>query len=137
MTDVLNIPTLILGVSLHMLLWEHLPHWGTWFSRLLGVLPRPLQTLYEQWRCPYCAGFWIGLLLHAVTGQWFIAGFVQLPEFWGPAAVPLSWFIDALAFAALNKFGVLTLTALAYPAMLGHQAKEEFMAKMSAKSTDD
>lgn len=137
MTEVLNIPTLILGVSLHMLLWEHLPHWGTWFSRLLRVLPRPLQTLYEQWRCPYCAGFWIGLFLHAVTGQWFVSSFAELPTFWGAAGPPIGWFIDALAFAALNKFGVLIMTALAYPAMRGYQAKEEFIAKMAAQSAGD
>ncbi len=49
----MNIENLVLGVAIHMLFWEHLPHWGTWFMRTMGRLPKPLQTLYEQWRCPY------------------------------------------------------------------------------------
>ncbi|MDC0739273.1 hypothetical protein N6L24_13375 [Cognatishimia sp. SS12] len=133
MTDILNFSTLLLGVSLHMLFWEHLPHWGTWFNKALAALPQPLQTLYEQWRCPYCAGFWIGLVLHAVTGAWFVPAFADLPSFWGAAALPLGWVLDALVFAMMNKLGVLTLTALAYPAMRGHEAKAAFMAKMQAE----
>ena len=59
----------LMGISLYILIWEKLPEWGTWFNALLAKLPQPLQTLYQQWRCAYCAGFWIALALHAVTGQ--------------------------------------------------------------------
>ena len=120
---------LILGIAIYLLLWEHLPHWGTWFNRALSALPQPLQTLYEQWRCPYCVGFWIGLGLHAVTGQWLFAAFADLPAYWGLAGVPLGWFLDGLCFAVLNKTGVLLLNAIGLPALLGHQKKQDFMAR--------
>ncbi|GAA6209022.1 hypothetical protein NBRC116601_23150 [Cognatishimia sp. WU-CL00825] len=123
---------LILGVSAHLLFYEHLPHWGGWFNRLLNKLPKPLRDLYEMWRCPYCAGFWIGLALHALTGQWFLAGFANLPEYWGAAANPLGWFLDGLAFALCNKLGILMVNALGYPALLGYAKKQEFFASKAA-----
>ena len=122
---------LILGTAIYLLFWEHLPHWGTWFIGVLGALPQPIQTLYEQWRCPYCVGFWIGLTLHAVTGMWLFPAFAGLPDWLGPLALPLGWLFDALAFAVLNKFAVLTLNAVSYPAIKGAEAKAAFMAKMS------
>lgn len=122
------IENLLLGIAIHQLFWEHLPHWGTWFTRALKLLPHPLQTLYEQWRCPYCAGFWIGLAVHAATGNYLFAAFAELPEFWGRLGTPLAWFMDALVFAALNKLGVLTVHAIGLPALKGHQAKEAFLA---------
>ncbi|AVW93128.1 hypothetical protein [Celeribacter baekdonensis] len=122
---------LILGLSIHLLIYEHLPHWGAWFNRLLKALPLALQTLYEQWRCPYCAGFWIGLALHAVTGQWLFDSFVHLPTWLGVTAQPLGWIMDALAFAVLNKVGILFVNAIGYPALLGYQMKQEFIARKS------
>lgn len=126
------IENLLLGIAIHQLFWEHLPHWGTWFTRGLKVLPKPVQTLYEQWRCPYCAGFWIGLAVHAATGNYLFAGFAELPAFWGSLGTPLAWFMDALVFAALNKLGVLTVHAIGLPALKGHQAKEAFLAGKKA-----
>jgi hypothetical protein len=124
---------LILGIAVYLLFWEHLPHWGTWFNRTLATLPGPLQTLYEQWRCPYCVGFWIGLAVHAITGNGLFAVFDDLPSGWGPLATPMGWFLDALCFAVLNKFGVLAITAISYPAFLGMEKKKEFMESMAAK----
>lgn len=123
---------LILGVAIYLLFYEHLPHWGTWFNAILKRLPKPLQTLYEQWRCPYCCGFWIGLVLHACTGQWFIPAFSDLPAFWGAAGPVFGWTVDGLCFAVMNKLGVLIITAMAYPALLGLQKKEEFLGKAKA-----
>ena len=80
------IENILLGIAIHQLFWEHLPHWGTWFDRLLKMLPQPLQTLYEQWRCPYCAGFWIGLAVHAMTGRFLFGAFAELPSYWGQLA---------------------------------------------------
>ncbi|MCB1330564.1 MAG: hypothetical protein KDK28_14530 [Maritimibacter sp.] len=114
---------LILGISIYLLLWEHLPHWGRWFKRLIAALPGPLQTLYEQWRCPYCVGFWIGLGLHAVTGTWLFPAFAQISADWGPLGGVLGWFFDGLAFAVLNKTGVIAINALSYPALLGMAKK--------------
>lgn len=136
MTEVFNIPNLILGVSIHMLFWEHLPHWGTWFNAILKVLPKPLQTLYEQWRCPYCAGFWLGLAIHAITGAWFVPSFAELPDYWGSLAGPLSWFLDALTFAVLNKLGVLIINAVGYPAIIGYAKKQEFFAAKAESETN-
>ena len=113
---------LILGISIHMLFYQHLPHWGTWFNRLLKALPRPLQTLYTQWECPYCCAFWIGLTLHAVTGHWFLPGFAGLH----PA---LGWFADAMSFAVMVKLGVVAFYAIGFPALLGRQKMQEFLSE--------
>ena len=128
----MTLENLLLGIAIHQLFWEHLPHWGAWFNRALKLLPHPLQTLYEQWRCPYCAGFWIGLAVHAATGHYLFAGFAELPAFWGSLGTPMAGFMDALVFAALNKLGVLSVHAIGLPALKGHQAKEAFLAAKKA-----
>lgn len=128
---------LILGTAIYLLFWEHLPHWGTWFNRGLAALPQSLQTLYEQWRCPYCVGFWIGLVIHAVTGQWLFTAFADLPAAWGVFGMPLGWVFDALCFAVLNKFAVLALNAVSYPALLNIDKKKEFMEAMKANVAAD
>lgn len=119
---------LILGISIHMLLYEQLPHWGTWFTTAISKLPKPLQTLYQQWRCPYCCGFWIGVVLHGVTGAWLFPTFAELPSFWGVAQLPLGWFLDGLSFAILTKLGVLVIHAVSLPALLGFAKKQAFLA---------
>lgn len=128
----MTIENILLGIAIHQLFWEHLPHWGTWFTRLLKRLPQPVQALYEQWRCPYCAGFWIGLAVHAATGSYLFPTFADLPSFWGGLAVPLAWVLDALVFAALNKLGILVVYAIGLPALKGRQAKEAFLAEKKA-----
>lgn len=116
---------LILGISLHMLFYQHLPHWGTWFNRILKALPQPLQALYAQWECPYCCGFWIGLVLHAVTGNWFLPAFAHLP-------IGLDWFADAMAFAVMVKLGVVGYYAIAYPALMGRDKMAVMMEDTAA-----
>ncbi|WP_428644633.1 hypothetical protein [Roseibium sp.] len=119
-------PTL-LGVAIHILFWEKLPEWGSWFNTGLTYLPKPLQTLYEQWRCPYCAGFWIALVLHAVTGFWTIPALSTLPDLlWIPGAA-VAWGLDALATATLIYAAVLSLKAIGLPAMKAHLMKAEFL----------
>ncbi|WP_417268875.1 hypothetical protein [Celeribacter sp.] len=125
---------IILGAAIYMLFYDHLPHWGGWFNAILKRLPKPLQTLYEQWRCPYCVGFWIGLVLHVVTGNWLFASFEAILPSWGAAGLVVGWVFDALCFAILNKFAVLAVNAVSYPAMLTYEKKEAFMQKMAAKS---
>lgn len=122
---------LILGIAIHLLFYDHLPHWGTWFKRFIAALPKPLQTLYEQWRCPYCAGFWIGLALHGITGMWFLPAFAELPEAFGMARNILGWFFDGLAFAVMTKFGVIVINAASYPAILTMAKKKEFFGDQS------
>ncbi len=82
----------LIGAAIHMLFWEKLPEWGTWFNRMIAALPAPLRTLYAQWRCPYCAGFWIALCLHGATGLSTLAALDTLPAFWGRLGAPLGWF---------------------------------------------
>ncbi|QMU56921.1 MAG: hypothetical protein GKR98_01065 [Boseongicola sp.] len=117
----------LIGTAIHVLIWEKLPEWGTWFNTFIASLPRPLQTLYEQWRCPYCAGFWIALALHALTGLWTNQSLSALPPYLGPLATPTGWFLDALATATLILAGTIALKALGLPAMKAHLMKDEFM----------
>lgn len=128
----MNIEMILLAASVHMLIWEHLPHWGTWFMALIGKLPQPLQTLYAQWHCPYCAGFWIALGLHGVTGIWTFDAFADVALRWGGAAAPMAWVFDALATALVVKLIVIAVNALAVPAINGHKAKAAFLAERDA-----
>lgn len=117
----------LIGAAIHLLFWEKLPEWGTWFNRFIAALPAPLRTLYAQWRCPYCAGFWIALCLHGATGLSTLAALDVLPAFWGELAAPLGWFLDALVTAVLIQFIVLALGAIRLPAMHAMMLKKEFM----------
>ena len=117
----------LIGTAIHILVWEKLPEWGTWFNTALEYLPRPLKSLYEQWHCPYCAGFWIALVLHGVTGFWTIPALSDLPSYLGPLAVPVGWTLDALASATLIYAAILSLKAIGLPAMKAHMMKAEFM----------
>jgi len=117
----------LLGISLYILIWEKLPEWGNWFNAGLKLLPGPLQALYEQWRCPFCVGFWMALALHATTGIWTLPVLAELPSFWGPAAPVIGWILDALATATLIYAGKIALDAIGLPAMKGFMMKAEFM----------
>lgn len=119
---------MLMGTAIHILVWEKIPEWGTWFNTLLKKLPRPLQWLYEEWHCPYCAGFWISLALHGTTGMWTIPGLADLPAYLGPLAPVTAWFLDALATATLIYASIMILKAIGLPAMKAEMMKEEFMA---------
>jgi len=123
----MNITTVLIGLALYVLIWEKLPQWGGWFNAVLKRLPGPLQTLYEQWRCPYCVGFWMALALHALTGVWTLPALADLSEFLGAVSPFIGWFFDALATATLILVGKLALDAIGLPAMKGHAMKAEFM----------
>ncbi|MEM9632965.1 MAG: hypothetical protein AAGA50_16660 [Pseudomonadota bacterium] len=118
---------MLMGTAIHILVLEKLPEWGTWFQCFLRWLPQPLQTLYEQWRCPYCAGFWIALVLHALTGFWTIPALADLPTYLGVFREPVAWGLDALATATLIYAAILMVKAIGLPAMRAHMMKEEFM----------
>ena len=130
----MDLTTTLIGFSLYILFWEKLPEWGGWFNALLKKLPRPLQGLYEQWRCPYCVGFWMALALHAATGLWTLPVLENLPAFWGAAAPVVGWFFDALATGTLILICKLSLEAIGLPAMKGHMMKAEFMKGIAAKT---
>jgi hypothetical protein len=38
----------LIATAIHILIWEKLPEWGTWFNTFIAALPRPLSSLYEQ-----------------------------------------------------------------------------------------
>ena len=129
----MNYELILIGTAIHILIWEKLPEWGTWFNTFIAALPGPLQTLYGQWRCAYCAGFWIALCLHGLTGIWTIPGLATLPGYLGVTAMPIGWFLDGLGTATLILTSVLTLKAIGLPAMKSHLMKEEFMKTVFAE----
>lgn len=125
----------LIGTAIHILIWEKLPEWGTWFNTLIAALPSPLRSLYKQWHCPYCAGFWIALVLHGVTGFWTIPELATLPDYLGITAPFIGWILDALATATLIYAAIIGLKAAGLPAMKAHMMKEDFMK--SAFKVDD
>ncbi len=132
----MDLTTTLIGFSFYILIWEKLPEWGTWFNALLKWLPRPIQALYEQWRCPYCVGFWMALALHAATGLWTLPVLENLPLFWGALGPVIGWFLDALATGILILICKLSLDAIGLPAMKAYMMKAEFKKDMAAKSKE-
>jgi len=124
----MDFTTSLLGFALYLLIWEKLPDWGTWFTSFLKALPRPLQALYSQWVCAYCVGFWLALLLHAVTGLWTIPALSEMPSFWGPAGPVIGWFLDALATGTVIYFAKNALDAIRLPAMKAVMMKDDYLA---------
>lgn len=126
-----NFELVILGYAVYLLFWEKLPEWGTLFNRIIERLPKPLQKLYADWRCPYCSGFWIALTLHALTGLYTLPALSSTPAYLGLLGLPLAWFLDALATAALVLVAHLAVSAISGPAIQGHKLKAEFKAAMT------
>lgn len=122
------------GLALYILIWEKLPEWGTWFTRGLTALPTPLRTLYQQWTCPYCSGFWIGLALHGITGLWTLPRLANSTlTVSGPAGLAAAWFLDALTTGLLMACGKVTLTALQGPALTAMVRRPALMAEIAAQ----
>ena len=111
-------------LAVYLLFWDKLPNWGNWFKSLIKALPQPLQTLYGQWTCAYCAGFWIALVLHAVTGLWTIPALATPPEYMGILGVPVNWFLDALASATLIYTANMALKAMGLPILRARLLRE-------------
>ncbi|WP_020591648.1 hypothetical protein [Kiloniella laminariae] len=130
----MNITTALIGFAFYILIWDKLPEWGSWFNWTLQRLPKPLQSLYAQWRCPYCVGFWMALALHGATGLWTLPALADLPGFWGAAAPFVGWFFDALATATLILIFKLSLEAIGLPAMKAHSMRQEFKKSLAEKT---
>ena len=137
MSENINFELVIIGYAIYLLFWEKLPEWGTLFNRIIKTLPKHLQKLYADWRCPYCSGFWIALALHALTGLQTLPALSTMPAYLGMAGAPLAWFLDALATAFLVLLTHLALSAIAGPAIQGHKIKAEFMASMKQKADNE
>ncbi|ALU41551.1 hypothetical protein [Pseudoalteromonas rubra] len=130
----------LMGLSIHVLLWEKLPDWGTWFKTLVARLPAPLGYLYTAWRCPYCFGFWIALLLQQLTGIYTLPELSSLTATFGATGTVLSMSLDALVTALLIMVSSLALKALALPAIKGHELTMSFKTGLSetqAKSSPE
>lgn len=124
----MSIQVVLLVWSCHMLLWEKLPEWGTWFNHMIARLPAPLAYLYQAWHCPYCFGFWAALSVHLITGEstfsWAMA------EQSSVLLLMLSWVCDALVTAVLVMLISVVYSALSGPAVRGFQLTQEFKASM-------
>ena len=129
----INFELVIIGYAIYLLFWEKLPEWGTLFNRIIEALPKPLQQLYSDWHCPYCSGFWLALALHALTGLQTLPALSTMPAYLGAAGLPIAWFLDALATAALVLVTHLAISAIAGPAIAGHKLKAEFKESMKQK----
>ena len=114
----------VMGLALHLLFWDKLPNWGSWFRAIIEAMPARLQTLYGQWNCAYCAGFWIALVLHAVTGLWTIPALAAPPGYTGLLGLPVAWFLDALATGTLIYVATMGLKALGLPILRARLLRE-------------
>ncbi len=126
----MNFELALMGLAIHILIWNKLPDWGTWFPKMIASLPRPLRQLYEGWQCPYCFGFWAALALHGFTGIQTLPALSSLPNL-GIVGLPIAWFLDALATATLIYFGSHTLGTLSWGAAKGYFAAQEFKASLT------
>jgi hypothetical protein len=133
----MNLTLALLGLSLHILIWEKLPDWGNWFNIIIKHLPKPLAYLYEGWRCPFCFGFWAALALHGLTGLHTLPDLAvmsaSMTDNLGQGAIIIVWFLDAIATATLIMLAQLCLNALAVPAIKGYQMTMAF--RQSFKET--
>lgn len=129
----MNMEIPLMGLAVYILVWDKLPHWGTWFQWILDRLPGPLRRLYDDWRCPYCFGFWVALGLHAVTGRPFLPELDVLAGAPDILSVSVTWFLDALAAATVIYAAKIGLDAIGLPAMKGVMMKAEFMKSMGQK----
>jgi hypothetical protein len=124
----------LMGIALHMLIWGKLPNWGTWFNTLIAALPPSLQMLYRQWNCSYCAGFWIGLTLHGMTGLWTLPTLATPPDYMGALGMPANWFLDALATGTLIYAGNMVLKALGLPVLQARLTREAEVRKATLRA---
>lgn len=122
----MNIEIVLVALALHILFWEKLPHWGSWFNWVLNRLPNPAKKLYEGWRCPYCFGFWAALLGHTVTDISTLPLLFDSFASLGLLGMLFGFFFDALASAVLIQVGKLSISALGWPAIKGEQASVEY-----------
>lgn len=126
---------ILMGLALHVLVWEKLPDWDNWFNWLVARLPKPLAYLYESWHCAFCFGFWAGLGLHGLVGIYTLPQLATMPSYLGLFATPIAWFMDALVTALIMVIFSLMMKALSGPALTGHKAMMEFRQQKIAKQS--
>ena len=124
----------LMGIALHMLIWGTRQNSGTWFNTLIAALPPSLQMLYRQWNCSNCAGFWIGLTLHGMTGLWTLPALAAPPDYMGALGMPANWFLDALATGTLIYAGNMVLKALGLPVLQARLTREAEVRKATLRA---
>lgn len=124
----MNIEVFLIGTASFLLVWEKLPAWGSWFNKIIGFLPGPLQTIYYQLHCPYCAGFWLSLGTAWTTGFWTLDRLGGLAEV-SLLHLLLARFLDALVSATLIHAAVLTIRAISLFATKSHLLNLEIAKK--------
>ncbi len=131
----MHLEVALMGLAVHILIWDKLPEWGSWFPALIDRLPRPLRYLHDGWQCAYCFGFWISLSLHAFTGIWTLSALATIDHRAG-FGTPAAWFLDALATGTVIYFARHALGTLSWGAAKGYFAKQEFMASLAEPDQD-
>jgi hypothetical protein len=127
--------TALMGLAIHILIWDKLPEWGSWFPALIAHLPKPLKHLYDGWQCAYCFGFWISLCLHAFTGIWTLSDLGGIESRAG-FGTPVAWILDALSTGTIIYFARHALGTLSWGAAKGYFASEEFKASFAEPPSD-
>lgn len=96
----MNFALAILTLGVWFLMAQKMPTWN-WFMKVKGWFPAPLVYLWDAWAgCMFCGGFWLALLLKAVTGLATVPELNHLHPL-------LAFSLDALATTTL---GSLTLS---------------------------
>jgi hypothetical protein len=98
----------LITLAVWFFLTKKLPTWG-WFARIEARFTGPVAWVWDGWKaCAYCGGFWLAMLLRALTGRQTLPALDPLP-------LPIDWIADAFATAILALFGFLVIETLAYP----------------------
>lgn len=137
MYKMIDITAALITLSLYILVWEKLPYWGTWFNTLVGKSPRWLQTLYMQWRCAFCAAFWIALLLHLLPGLSTLTGLQAITSdaTWPVHALVI--FLDSLSCATLVYVGHLLINAVLAATPRGHELRIDYARSPVPKPSNE
>ena len=118
-------PSLI-ALSVYILIWDKLPYWGNWFNYCLSRCPAWLQALYDQWRCPFCVGFWLAGFVHLTVGIWTV-GDLEASSYLSRPAFAFNIFLDCLSCATLVYAGNLLLNVLLSSTIRGHEIRIDYM----------
>ncbi len=113
----MNFALTILTLGVWFLMAQKLPTWN-WFVKVKSWFPAPLTYLWDAWAgCMFCGGFWLALLLKAVTGLATVSELNQLHPLLG---FPL----DALATTTLGSL-TMNLTGPLNLLLTAARAKQE------------
>lgn len=129
----ISVTPALISLSLYILIWDKLPFWGNWFNYALDKCPSWIRTLYDQWRCPFCVGFWLAGLVHLTVGLWTVGELETYPVLSGWPTFVLYIFLDCLSCATLVYVGNLILSVLLSSTIRGHEIKIDYMRASSAE----